>query len=627
MFLDFFNLREQPFGVTPDPKYLYLSPTHREALASLLYGIRCGRGFMTLIAQPGMGKTTLLFCLLERLRNSSKTAFLFQTQCNSQELLRHLLADLGIENSSQDVVEMHQQLNKLLLREAENGRRVVVIIDEAQNLSDEVLESVRLLSNFETTSTKLIQVILAGQPPLADKLARPSLAQLRQRLSIMARLEPFSPTETDHYIHHRLWASGYSGKNEPFNPEARALIAAFSEGIPRNINNLCFNALSLGFAMQKRTIDGVMVREVAADSDIASLGSERPLSANSHPSDPLAQSEPTPQTRQGALLHALAMAGEESQLEWSPPTGPGQADRPATPVIPSSLSRPRPVSFSPVEKGRSPRRALQVAMVGALLVVLYCSFVIHPSAKGDWPNSPTAMAAAVPSPTAMVAAALPPTVWSAAVPSSLVPVVARPNEISSISARHYLGRSGERVAEKNQQRNRKLTKPDPIERGQLILPAFAKIKDEPVVSPTGTVGVVGGVPSGVPGGTFGGVLDGVPGGMVSSVVVPSLPPMPSAPERIRVGDQVEAAKLIFQPKTEYPPQAEREHIQGSVRLEAVISKDGTMRDLKVLSGHPLLVKSALQAVQRWRFQPALLNGEPVEAITKLAVDFTLRGVQ
>jgi len=151
----------------------------------------------------------------------------------------------------------------------------------------------------------------------------------------------------------------------------------------------------------------------------------------------------------------------------------------------------------------------------------------------------------------------------------------------------------------------------------------AKIKDEPDVAPTGAVGVVGGVPGGVPGGTLGGVLGGIIGGVLSSAVAPPPPPKPSAPKRIRVGGQVENAKLIFQPKPGYPPLAKMARIQGSVRLEAVISKDGTIQDLKVLSGHPLLVKSALEAVQRWRYQPTLLNGEPVEVITDIDVNFTL----
>jgi periplasmic protein TonB len=166
---------------------------------------------------------------------------------------------------------------------------------------------------------------------------------------------------------------------------------------------------------------------------------------------------------------------------------------------------------------------------------------------------------------------------------------------------------------------------DDIMRAPTVIPkTTAKIKDEQDVAPTGAVGVVGGVPGGVPGGTIGGVLGGVIGGVLSSAVAPPPPPpKPSAPKRIRVGGQVESAKLIFQPRPEYPPLAKMARIQGSVRLEAVISKDGTIQDLKVLSGHPLLVKSALEAVQRWRYQPTLLNGEPVEVITEVDVNFTL----
>jgi periplasmic protein TonB len=165
---------------------------------------------------------------------------------------------------------------------------------------------------------------------------------------------------------------------------------------------------------------------------------------------------------------------------------------------------------------------------------------------------------------------------------------------------------------------------DDIMRAPTVIPkTIAKIKDEPDVAPTGAVGVVGGVPGGMPGGTLSGVLGGVIGGVLTSAVAPPPPPKPSAPKRIRVGGQVENAKLIFQPRPEYPPLAKMARIQGSVRLEAVISKDGTIQDLKVLSGHPLLVKTALEAVQRWRYQPTLLNGEPVEVITEIDVNFTL----
>jgi len=165
---------------------------------------------------------------------------------------------------------------------------------------------------------------------------------------------------------------------------------------------------------------------------------------------------------------------------------------------------------------------------------------------------------------------------------------------------------------------------DDIMRAPTVIPkTVARIKDEPDEMPQGAVGVVGGVPGGVPGGTIGGVLGGIIGGVLSSAVAPPPPPKAAAPKRIRVGGQVEAAKLIFQPKPEYPPLAKMARIQGVVRLEAIISKDGAIQDLKVLQGHPLLVKSALEAVQRWRYQPTLLNGEPVEVITEIDVNFTL----
>lgn len=270
MLLDHYGLREQPFGVTPNPRYLYLSPTHREALASLVYGIEAGRGFVSLIAKPGMGKTTLLFQLLERLGTSARTVFLFQTQCDAREFVRSVLTDLGIDAATDDLAGMQARLTSTLIAEMRADRRFVLVIDEAQNLEDSVLEVVRMLSNFETSRAKLMQIVLAGQPQLADKLARPSMVQLRQRVSIVSRLQPLSRVETSEYIDHRLAIAGYQG-GSLFTPGARALIASASEGIPRNINNICFNALSLGYAAGGRTVDSRVVQEVTADLDLEGM--------------------------------------------------------------------------------------------------------------------------------------------------------------------------------------------------------------------------------------------------------------------------------------------------------------------------------------------------------------------
>jgi len=272
MFLKFFGLTEQPFGVTPDPRFLYLSAAHREALASLYYGIEANRGFLGLIAKPGMGKTTLLFHLLEKFRTSAHTAFIFQTQCNSREFLRFLLAELGYEGDTQDFVRLHEEFNRRLLQEARAGKRMIVVIDEAQNLAPEVLETVRLLSDFETPRAKLMHIILSGQPQLADKLASPSLAQLRQRVSILHGLEPLTVSEIKSYIEHRLKVAGYAGA-PLFTPEAYRAIGEFTQGIPRNVNNFCFNALSLACALQKKVVDADVVDEVISDLDISKLTS------------------------------------------------------------------------------------------------------------------------------------------------------------------------------------------------------------------------------------------------------------------------------------------------------------------------------------------------------------------
>jgi type II secretory pathway predicted ATPase ExeA len=265
----YFKLREQPFGVTPDPRYFYASATHREALSSLLYGIESGLGFVALTAVPGMGKTTLLFDVLRRLGETSRTVFLFQSISTSDDLVRALLIDLGVTDiKGNHLVEMQAQLNQVLVAQYATGKRLVVAIDEAQNLSQPVLEAIRMLSNFETARDKLMQIILAGQPQLAETLAQPEMLQLRQRISIFSYLKPLSHTETSEYIRHRLKISGCDSPDSLFTNAAVAAIALHSQGIPRNINNICFNALSIGCALQRTKIDDEIIREVVADLEM-----------------------------------------------------------------------------------------------------------------------------------------------------------------------------------------------------------------------------------------------------------------------------------------------------------------------------------------------------------------------
>lgn len=266
-----YGIRENPFGSSPDPRYLYDSLTHREAFSSLVTGIDCGVGFQALIAQPGMGKTTVLFRFLQRFQAIANTALIFQVQADPQQFLRGLLNELGSQVNQDDIGTMQAQFNKLLLEQRRVGKRTIVVVDEAQNLSTEVLESLRILSNFEYSSSKLLQVVLAGQPELANKLCRPELTQLQQRISIVSRLLPLGPSETNHYIKHRLMIGGYDGP-DLFTTKALAMISDCGGGIPRNINTLCLNALLLGAAVKERTIDVSIVSEVIADLDLSRVG-------------------------------------------------------------------------------------------------------------------------------------------------------------------------------------------------------------------------------------------------------------------------------------------------------------------------------------------------------------------
>ena len=258
---------ENPFGVTPNPRYLYHSKTHAETRASLIIGIECGVGFQALIAPPGMGKTTILFDVLQRFKNVARTAFLFQIHGDSCDFLRYLISELGGEAHDSDVAHMQDTINELLIRERRAGRRTIVVIDEAQMLNTSVLETVRLLSNFETTAEKLIQIILAGQPKLAQRLANPEMAQLHQRISMLTTLVPFGLEDTKNYIEHRLMIAGYKGP-PLFTAAAVRLIWESSGGVPREINTLCFNALLLARAAEQKQVHPAILNEVVADLDL-----------------------------------------------------------------------------------------------------------------------------------------------------------------------------------------------------------------------------------------------------------------------------------------------------------------------------------------------------------------------
>jgi len=263
MYTEFFGFTDKPFDVTPDPRFLYLSPSHQEALASMIYGIRERRGFVSIIGEVGTGKTTLLHTLFNELDKKINTVFIFNTRINFNQLLQNILIELELNPKSTNKSELLYQLNDFLIEKLSLGENVALIIDEAQNLSSAVLEELRMLSNLETDKEKLIQIILVGQPELDFKLRSPNLRQLKQRIGINCYLTPLNHKECMNYISHRLYV--VASDNSVFTPEALKLICEFSHGIPRLINIICDNALVTGYGKGERIIDHAIVKEVIAD--------------------------------------------------------------------------------------------------------------------------------------------------------------------------------------------------------------------------------------------------------------------------------------------------------------------------------------------------------------------------
>jgi general secretion pathway protein A len=368
MLREYYNLSLQPFGVTPDPTFLYLSPTHGEAMATLLHGIRSQTGFTALIATPGMGKTTLLFSLLHILKSrNTRTAFLFQPLHRPNEFLHALLTDLGIADDGENMARMHAKLNEYLLRESQDGRQVVVVIDEAQNLNEDIFEAVRTLSNFETSSRKLLHVVLAGQPQLAAKLSSDSLIQLRQRISMVARLAPLNAQETRDYIEHRLKVAGYSSEAPLFSDSAFAMIAEQSQGIPRNINNLCFNSMTLGCALKRTTVDESMVQESINDLDLGTIASPAKQSADTS-LPPLQLSDGTPPASNNWRIPALLAIAFLVSVAWlfSPFVGKTTAIKQSAMAPPANSSQASisqtesaPLAAAPEVSLTLPKRAKQ----------------------------------------------------------------------------------------------------------------------------------------------------------------------------------------------------------------------------------------------------------------------------
>lgn len=673
MYLEAFGVREEPFGVTPDPRYTYAGASHREAFASLLHGIQSGRGFMALIAEPGMGKTTLLNELLEETHTYAETASLFQTQCTRQELLRYLLSDVGFDPAD-DVVAMHEQFNQVLLSNYRAGKRFILIIDEAHNLSDETLESVRLLSDFETPRAKLLQIILAGQPQLGHKLSAPHQWQLRQRMSIVCHLRPLSPDEVLEYIETRLRVAG---RNDPlFTHDAVEAIALHSRGIPRIINNYCFNAMSLAYALDRQMIGADIIEEVAGDLDLqektAAHGWEAlrrtedatPAGAkvNSRVHRKLAPKQTSePGSWPASDSHSGSYLRGENLANWPTSVVSGAA-APAFSPIPeatvrrrqthrlaerekkngSSLPGPVPVANKSVARQTAPAETpptavsepaerfaelvppwvgerwskLKPGVIGILLVGLLLIGVAWYAiaSRGDAkPDTVVAPSAANPGSTSTVPEGTQGEVQPTADEeyASVAEPAARPPDTPLPAAQKKAASVEAMDGSTEAAADPQASETNATETGDAA--SRALFVSNGAISRPAAISSIAEAPPAI------GLASDENAPLLESSSQPALPAPGWKQSEARTA--VVPGTLVKKVMPAYPPAARGMRLEETVELTAKISEEGIVQDVQVEKGSGLFSQQAIAAVRQWRYTPFTLRGRAVPATTRITINF------
>jgi TonB family protein len=577
-----YGLRENPFGVTPNPRYLYESRTHAEARSSLIAGIECGTGFQALIAPPGMGKTTILLSVLELFKDVARTAFLFQIQGDSRDFLRYLLLDLGCDAHDSDRVRMQDALNQLLIREHRAGRHTIIVIDEAQCLDVSVLETIRLLSNFETPSEKLLQIVLAGQPRLAQRLANPELAQLYQRLPILTTLIPFDLEDTKNYIEHRLRIAGYQGP-PLFTPAGLRLIWERSRGVPRDINTLCFNALLLARAVEQKQVDSEILQEVIADIDLGRVRCS---------TDTPARGMQGLQSRNTLQLGNAAANDPRAILAGSHKTSETTVSR--TTAVADHVTGRATLSdeFTFAAQGKTGVVACPDARRAGI-----------PSCESEAADHPTTVPDSETDFETVLAAGV-----SGAAPG-------RHLKLRSLTNRRWIA-AGEIVA---------ITGSLVLIIGSLGQANFSR-SEAPHRPKTARVSTQ------VQGLTDRHQITQSLAPQHIASIEDADPPirMPQQGRQTVVSGQegpianIVLGRLIHEVKPIYPPGAVEAQVQGNVVLQVVVGADGAVRDLRLISGSLLLAPAAIEAVRRWQYQPSYLNGQSIESETRVTMKFRLR---
>jgi TonB family protein len=608
-FLRHFGLRESPFGVTPDPEFLFWSPQHNAALRAMIAAIESNLGFSVLLGKPGTGKTSLLFHLLAQYRESARTAFIFQTQCRPHDLIRHIASELELPLSRRDDVFLHQRLNGMLLKEARAGRKVLIIIDEAQNLQEPSLEAIRLLSDFETGPSKLLNVVLSGSTRLGETLLSPELSQLAQRISTICRLEPLTEQEVRDYVRYRLSVVCSRPATGIFSPESLAEVTSRSEGVPRIINAICYRALILAYTQGLGSVNRKLVKDAARDLDLAEPGvTESRPSLQFSPSNgvpyPVApfRKEQQPEPPAHTFARAVPMPGADA-------TSFARANQ-----IPTSVNDPRIDSKHPTV----PDKAEQGGRFGMLAFIRFKNAGWH-SRRSTW------------SVAAVLLLAL--GFWAGwnefrgkpdASGVQLFPSQPEPSKPEAQPAKMDVEggvphsgalRPDEPAAPANSTtsqspriQTQSVIDMDP----NLILPSKIHLQSSTLAesqAPNTTVSVSK-------------VTDGL-----APLAATASPARPRLEAENMSGNSRKRGNFSFQPvhvvQPEYPDKARLARIEGSVEVELTIDQSGSVQKVRGMNGNPILLQAAEEAARQWKYPPFSADSTTLPAVTLVKFNFKL----
>ena len=618
-----FGLREDPFALSPDSRFLFLNEANEEVLATLVETIEGQRGLVALTSNPGLGKTTLLFQFMEQIKTSAVVAFVFQTTFEPLDILRLLWRELGIDNTQADLVKMHEQFEQALSRVATMGKQFVLVVDEAQNLTPQALETIRLLANFETARKKMVQIVLAGHPELETLLGRPGLEHVKQRIAAFCRLKPFTAEETTKYVLHRLEAAGNDGK-QIFTDDALLALSELSKGIPRTVNIYAFQAMMKASKKKTATIDEFLLRQAVHQFE----GWPEPQPVSDAPATPISvpkrELTENPDQELKTLLDSMR---ETLTAAGFSPDGEGVEAPPreatvtsVTPMpertLPQSLTASTAPALQPVAaKQPSEKLTVMPAKSGAAaapaatapakatpqkpssrntLVAVLAVAVLSASGAGGWyawkmrvpkftPPQPTPAAAVIaPAPTNATAA----TDSAEEVPSHTV----APQSAVSVTTPPA------------QPATQQPAKPKPAQ------PEAREISSGKATRAVADAGAAPAVTLAL--------------NSASSSNLGNALASPTANVALKSQGITQGPSTRVNPRPAYPLEARKRGIAGTVVLKVQVNAYGEPTRVQIVSGHPSLAVPAQNLVKSsWQFYPATVDGKPVAGETEVRLNF------